>query len=103
MQKAHEAMVKALADEGVKARLKDIGAVAVGSSPEELDRIRKDDVRRMEGVIKSRGIKLESGMARAPRSHCGITSGGGPKVRPRFATRARCGGRQRGRLDEREA
>lgn len=57
--KLNAAVLAALRDAAVKARLADVGAVIVGSSPEELDSVRKSDTERMGAVIKSRGIKLE--------------------------------------------
>lgn len=57
--KLNAAVKAALADSAVKARLADVGAVIVGSSPAELSGVIKADSERMGAVIKARGIKLE--------------------------------------------
>jgi tripartite-type tricarboxylate transporter receptor subunit TctC len=53
------AVVAALGDEAVKARLADVGAVIVGSSPEKLDEFRRSESKKFGALIKARGIKLE--------------------------------------------
>ena len=57
--KLNAAVLAALKDPNVKARLADVGAVIVGSSPEELDKVRKADSDRMAPIIKANSIKLE--------------------------------------------
>jgi tripartite-type tricarboxylate transporter receptor subunit TctC len=43
----------------VKQKLLEQGADAVGSSPEELDRVVKSELKRWAAVIRDAGIKLE--------------------------------------------
>ena len=51
--------MKALADPEVRARLKDQGLTARGSSPEELRAATRDQLARYAKLIREAGIKAE--------------------------------------------
>ncbi|MBS0241910.1 MAG: tripartite tricarboxylate transporter substrate binding protein [Proteobacteria bacterium] len=57
--KLNAAVLTALRDDAVKARLADVGATIVGSTPAELDARRKSETAFYGALIKTRGIKLE--------------------------------------------
>jgi tripartite-type tricarboxylate transporter receptor subunit TctC len=57
--KLHAEIVKALADPDVRARLKDQGLTARGTSPEELRTATREQLARYAKLIKDAGIKAE--------------------------------------------
>jgi tripartite-type tricarboxylate transporter receptor subunit TctC len=59
VQKLNKAVHAALADPGVKAKLGDIGAQIIASTPEALAKAQKDDGDRYGAIIKAKNIKVE--------------------------------------------
>ncbi|MDO9710000.1 Bug family tripartite tricarboxylate transporter substrate binding protein [Paracraurococcus lichenis] len=57
--KLHEALTAALADDGVKQRLAQIGAVPVGSAPADFARFVKDGREQMAVLVREAGIRLD--------------------------------------------
>jgi tripartite-type tricarboxylate transporter receptor subunit TctC len=57
--KLNAEIVKALADPDVRARLKDQGLTARGTSPEELGRLTREQLARYAKLIREAGIKAE--------------------------------------------
>ncbi len=57
--KFNKAALAALADPAVKAKLGDIGATIMGSSPEAVTKTQKDDIERYGAIIKAKNIKVE--------------------------------------------
>jgi len=49
----------ALADPAIKDKLAQIGYVAEGSSPAELEQLLKSEIAKWSAVIKSMGIKID--------------------------------------------
>jgi tripartite-type tricarboxylate transporter receptor subunit TctC len=58
VKKMHEGAVSALRDPSVQAKLKQIGYVAVGSTPDELARMLKAETAKWATVIKAAGLKV---------------------------------------------
>lgn len=59
IDKINRALVKAVSDEDVKARLANLGATPVGSSPAELDRWLKEELSRWSQAVKVSGTPLQ--------------------------------------------
>ena len=57
--KLNKALHAALADPGVKAKLADIGAEVIPSTPEELRKTQLEDIERYGAIIKAKNIKVE--------------------------------------------
>ena len=57
--KLNKALHAALADPGVKAKLEDIGAEVIPSTPEELRKTQLEDVERYGAIITAKNIKVE--------------------------------------------
>ncbi|TCZ63301.1 Bug family tripartite tricarboxylate transporter substrate binding protein [Roseicella aquatilis] len=55
----HAALATALADEGVRQRLAQIGAVPVGSPPEEFARFVREGREQMAALVQEAGIRLD--------------------------------------------
>jgi tripartite-type tricarboxylate transporter receptor subunit TctC len=55
----HAALAEALADPGVKQRLAQIGAVPVGSAPDDFARFVRDGRAQMAALVKEAGIRLD--------------------------------------------
>jgi tripartite-type tricarboxylate transporter receptor subunit TctC len=59
VQRLNEAVVKAIANPEVRARMEKLGAVVVGDSPAQFAAFLKRDYTRWEEVIKAAGVKGE--------------------------------------------
>ncbi len=57
--KLNKAVHAALADAGVKAKLADIGAEVIPSTPEQLRKTQLEDIERYGAIIKAKNIKVE--------------------------------------------
>lgn len=57
--KLNKALHAALADPGVKAKLADIGAEVIPSTPEQLRKTQLEDIERYGAIIKAKNIKVE--------------------------------------------
>ena len=57
--KLNKALHTALADPGVKAKLADIGAEVIPSTPEQLRKTQLEDIERYGAIIKAKNIKVE--------------------------------------------
>ena len=58
IQKIHDGAVAALGDPAVQAKLRLIGYVAVGSTPDELGKMLKSEIGKWGAVIKDAGLKI---------------------------------------------
>jgi tripartite-type tricarboxylate transporter receptor subunit TctC len=59
VKKIHDGAVAALGGPGVQAKLKQIGYLPVGSTPEELASMLKAETAKWAAVIKDAGLKVE--------------------------------------------
>lgn len=59
VQRLNEAATRALQDPKVKERMNTMGAVIVGSSPEEFDRFIREDLARWSKVVKATGASTQ--------------------------------------------
>jgi tripartite-type tricarboxylate transporter receptor subunit TctC len=55
----HAALTDALADHGVKQRLAQIGAVAIGSAPADFARFVREGREQMATLVREAGIRLD--------------------------------------------
>jgi tripartite-type tricarboxylate transporter receptor subunit TctC len=53
---AAPALAKALADEGVRRRMIELGVAPPGGTPEEMDRSRRAEAQRWTTVVRERGV-----------------------------------------------
>jgi len=58
VKKIHSDTVAALTSPTVKAKLQQIGYVAVGSNPEELAKMLKGEIVKWAAVVKDAGLKV---------------------------------------------
>jgi tripartite-type tricarboxylate transporter receptor subunit TctC len=59
VKEIHDDAVAAISNPAVKARLRSIGYVAIGSTPEELGKMLKDEIAKWAAVVKDAGLKIE--------------------------------------------
>jgi tripartite-type tricarboxylate transporter receptor subunit TctC len=58
IREIHDRAVAAIADSSVRAKLAEIGYVAIGSTPEELRMLLKAEIAKWAAVVKSAGLKI---------------------------------------------
>ncbi|MFD1701407.1 Bug family tripartite tricarboxylate transporter substrate binding protein [Methylopila henanensis] len=59
IDRMHDAAVKALADDAVKAKLSDFSAVVVGSGPDELAALVKSELAKWAPIVKDSGAQID--------------------------------------------